>query len=53
MWKWKRITMDFVVELPHSSDEVGEKELTGPKIIQDADEKVALIKRRLGTAASR
>ena len=30
-----------------------EKELTGPEIIQDAAEKVALIKRRLETAASR
>ena len=34
-------------------DEIGERELTGPKIIQDADEKVFLIKRRLKTAASR
>ena len=45
--------MDFVVELPRSSDEVGEKELTGPEIIQGAAEKVALIKRRLETVASR
>lgn len=34
-------------------DEVGERELTGPKIIKDASEKVALIRRRLETAASR
>ena len=33
--------------------EIGERELTGPEIIQDAAEKVALIKRRLETAASR
>ena len=38
---------------PLSWDEVGERELTGPKIIQDAVEKVALIKRRLEAAASR
>ena len=36
-----------------SWDEIGERELTGPEIIQDAAEKVALIKRRLETAASR
>ena len=34
-------------------DEIGEKELTGPEIIQDAAEKVTLIKRRLKTATSR
>ena len=34
-------------------DEIGEKELTGPEIIQDTVEKVALIKRRLETPASR
>ena len=34
-------------------DEIGERELTGPEIIQDAAEKVALIKRRLETVASR
>ena len=34
-------------------DEIGERELTGPEIIQDAAEKVALIKRRLETATSR
>ena len=34
-------------------DEIGERELTGPEIIQDAAEKVALIKRRLEIAASR
>ena len=34
-------------------DEIGEKEFTRPAIIQDAAEKVALIKRRLKTAASR
>ena len=33
-------------------DEIGERELTGLEIIQDAAEKVALIKRRLETAAS-
>ena len=31
----------------------GERELTGPEIIQGAAEKVALIKRRLETTASR
>ena len=34
-------------------DEIGERELTGLEIIQDAAEKVALIKRRLETTASR
>ena len=33
--------------------EIAERELTGPEIIQDAAEKVALIKRRLETATSR
>ena len=28
-------------------DEIGERELTGPEIIQDAVEKVSLIKQRL------
>ena len=35
------------------SDESGKRELTGPEIIQDAAEKVTLIKRRLETATSR
>ena len=34
-------------------DEIGERELTGPEIIQNVVEKVTLIKRRLKTAASR
>ena len=34
-------------------NEIGERELTGLEIIQDAAKKVALIKRRLETAASR
>ena len=34
-------------------DEIGERELTRPEIIQDATEKVALIKRRLETTTSR
>ena len=34
-------------------DGIGERELTGPEIIQDAAEKVSLIKQRLETAASR
>ena len=34
-------------------DGIGERELTGPKIIQDVVEKVSLIKQRLETAASR
>ena len=34
-------------------DEIGERELTGPEIIQDAAEKIALIKRRLETTTSR
>ena len=38
---------------PQCWNEVGERELTGPKIIQDASEKVALIRKRLETAASK
>ena len=38
---------------PLSLDDIGERELTGPEIIQDAAEKVTLIKKRLETAASR
>ena len=34
-------------------DEIGERELIGPEIIQGAAEKVALIKRKLETTASR
>ena len=34
-------------------DEIGKRVLTGPEIIQNAAEKVTLIKRRLETAASR
>ena len=34
-------------------NEVGEREFTGPEIIQDAFEKVTLIKRRLKIATSR
>ena len=34
-------------------NKVGERELTGPEIIQDASEKVALIRKRLKTTASR
>ena len=34
-------------------DEIGERELAGPEIIQDPAEKVALIKGRLEVAASR
>ena len=45
--------MDFVIGVPCSRDEIGERKLTGSEIIQDADEKVALIKRRWETIASR
>ena len=38
---------------PLCRDEIGERELTGPEIIQDVAEKVAFIKRRLEIAASR
>ena len=34
-------------------NEVGERELTGPKIVKDDFEKVAMIRKRLETAASR
>ena len=45
--------MEGNVRPPLCWDEIGERELTGPEIIQDAAEKVALIKKRLETAASR
>ena len=34
-------------------DEIGERELTGPEIIRDATEKIALIRKRLETAVGR
>ena len=41
------------MQIPLCWDEIGEREFTGPKIIQDVAEKVALIKKRLEITASR
>ena len=48
-----KLSMKENVDPPLFWDEIGERELTRPEIIQDAAEKVALIKRRLETTASR
>ena len=40
-------------KFPLCWDEIGERELTRPKIIRDAAEKVTLIRKKLKTAASR
>ncbi|GJS25404.1 putative reverse transcriptase domain-containing protein [Tanacetum coccineum] len=63
-WKWDNITMDFVIKLPKSSDtdsieklarmylkeEVGEVQLTSPKIVQETTEKVIQVKQRTQAA---
>ncbi|GJW99512.1 putative reverse transcriptase domain-containing protein [Tanacetum coccineum] len=67
VWKWERLTMDFVSGLPRtpsgdgeahttvfeeSCSEVGDSQLTGPKLIRDTTEKIVQIKNRLLTARS-
>ncbi|GJX54070.1 hypothetical protein Tco_0282439 [Tanacetum coccineum] len=69
MWKWERITMDFVTKLPKTSTghdaiwvicrspvcwaEVGDSQLTGPEIIQETTEKIVQIRQRLQAARDR
>ncbi|GJU06740.1 putative reverse transcriptase domain-containing protein [Tanacetum coccineum] len=45
VWKWERITMDFVTRLPRTS--------SGPELIRDTTEKIVQIKSRLLAARSR
>ncbi|GJS78985.1 putative reverse transcriptase domain-containing protein [Tanacetum coccineum] len=60
VWKWERITMDFVSGLPRMLSgspvcwsEVGDSQLTGPEMIHETTEKIVQIKNRLLTARSR
>ncbi|GKC34333.1 hypothetical protein Tco_1046717 [Tanacetum coccineum] len=60
VWKWERITMDFVSGLPRTPSrshvcwsEVGDSQLTDPELIRDTIEKIVQIKNRLLTARSR
>ncbi|GJW61574.1 putative reverse transcriptase domain-containing protein [Tanacetum coccineum] len=59
-WKWDNITLDFVMKLPKSSQgydtiwaEVGEVQLTGPKIVQETTEKTIQVKQRMQAACDR
>ncbi|GKA53844.1 putative reverse transcriptase domain-containing protein [Tanacetum coccineum] len=49
-WKWDNITMDFIMKLPKSSQEV---QLTGPEIVQETTEKIIQIKQRIQAARDR
>ncbi|GKA07625.1 hypothetical protein Tco_0686849 [Tanacetum coccineum] len=53
VWKWERITMDFVSRLPRTpSGEVGDNQHTGLKLIRDTTEKIFQIKNHLLAARS-
>nr|GEY47049.1 putative reverse transcriptase domain-containing protein [Tanacetum cinerariifolium] len=59
-WKWENITMDFVTKLPKTAGgqdtiwaEVGDRQLTGPKIIHETTEKIIQIKSRIQAARDR
>ncbi|GKD51243.1 putative reverse transcriptase domain-containing protein, partial [Tanacetum coccineum] len=54
VWKWERITIDFVSGLLRTpSGEVGDSQLTGPELIHDTTEKTVQIKNHLLAAHSR
>ncbi|GKC82788.1 putative reverse transcriptase domain-containing protein [Tanacetum coccineum] len=54
MYKWERITMDFVSGLPRTpSSEVKDSQLIGPELIRDTTENIVHIKNRLLAARSR
>ncbi|GJR67922.1 putative reverse transcriptase domain-containing protein [Tanacetum coccineum] len=54
VWKWERITMDYVSGLRRTPrGEVGDSQLTGPELIHDMTEKIVQIKNRLLTTRSR
>nr|GEW03232.1 putative reverse transcriptase domain-containing protein [Tanacetum cinerariifolium] len=54
VWKWERITMDFVSGLPKMpSSEVRDSQLIGLELIRDTTEKIVQIKNRLLAARSR
>nr|GFA31594.1 hypothetical protein [Tanacetum cinerariifolium] len=52
-WKWDNITMDFIIKLLKSSQEVGESQLTGLELIQKTTKKIVLIKQRMQDAQDR
>ncbi|GKB35151.1 putative reverse transcriptase domain-containing protein [Tanacetum coccineum] len=60
VWKWERITMDFVSGLPRTPSgydticvhKVGDSQLTGLEMIRETTENVVQIKNRLLTALS-
>ncbi|GKD23327.1 putative reverse transcriptase domain-containing protein, partial [Tanacetum coccineum] len=51
VWKWERITIDFMSGLPRTPS--GDSQLTGPELIRDTTEKIVQIKNHLLYARSR